>query len=422
MLAEAGPKASRGRAQTEPGGPAIQPSHNVWLPFVRFTRSTWTAIRQRCVEMSRITLCASLDVLRCPISGSELALMTDAELQTLNDRISSGQWVHRDGSPGQRPVSAALRTRDGQIAYRIEEDIAWLLSTLAIVPRTDAVSDELAAEKKVVQSFYDEYGWCRHQSGLYNDTIAFSDVGGVVRHYYRRCNDRIVRQLGGGRFLLDVASGPITLPEYLEHSRSYQVRICVDFSIRALREAHQRLGDRGLYLLGDINRLPLASEAIDAAISLHTIYHLPAKEQAAAIDELERVTRPGGRIIVVYTWPSPALMQILFRARGMAGKVWHLFRRPVPPGKTMPMPPLFFCPQDHAWFVRDVATRRRVTLLTWSAVSAAFHSRFVSEGWWGRATLAVVSRLEDWFPWFCGRFGQYPMFVLDKPRQRDIGR
>jgi SAM-dependent methyltransferase len=343
--------------------------------------------------------------------------MTDAELQTLDDRISSGQWVHRDGSPVQRSVTVALRTCDGQIAYRIEEDIAWLLSSLAIVPRADSVGDELAAEKKVVQSFYDEYGWCCNEGGLYNDTIAFNEVRGVVRHYQRRCNERIVRQLGGGRFLLDVASGPIPHPEYLEHSRSYDVRICVDFSIRALREARQRLGDRGLYLLGDITRLPLASDAIDSVISLHTIYHLPSKEQATAIDELERVIRPGGRIIVVYTWQSSALMKILFRARGMAGKVWHLFRRPVPPGKTPPPPLLFFCPQDYAWFVREVVSRRRVTLLTWSAVSTGFHSRFVSEDWLGRATLGAVSRLEDWFPWFCGRFGQYPMFVLDKPRR-----
>jgi hypothetical protein len=343
--------------------------------------------------------------------------MTDAELQVLNKDLSSGDWVHRDGSPGQGPVTAALRTRDGRIAYRIEEDIAWLLPSLAIVPRADSVGDDLGAEKKIVQSFYDEFGWCRNEGGLYNDTIAFNAVSEVVRDYQRRCNDRIVRQLGSGRYLLDVASGPIPHPEYLEHSRSYDVRICVDFSIRALHGARQRLGDRGLYLLGDITRLPLATDAIDAVVSLHTIYHLPAKEQAVAIDELERVTLPGGSAIVVYTWRSSALMQILFRVRGAAGRVRHLFHRPVPTGQTESLPPLFFCPQDHDWFVREVAARRSVTLLTWSSVNAAFHSRFVSDGWLGRATLAVLNQVEDWFPWFCGRFGQYPMFVLHKPRR-----
>ena len=343
--------------------------------------------------------------------------MTEAELRTLNTRILSGEWVHRDGSQAQGSVTRALRTGNGRIAYRIEEDIAWLLSSLAIVPRSDSVADDLAPEKKAVQSFYDEYGWCRNESGSYNDTSAFNEMRGVVRDYQRRCNERIVRQLCGGRFLLDVASGPIPHPEYLEHSRFFDVRICIDFSIRALCEARQRLGDGGLYLLGDITRLPLASATIDSAISLHTIYHLPSKEQAAAIDELERVTRPGGRVIVVYTWRTSALMQILFRVRGMAGKVRHLFRRPAPPGNPKPMPGLFFCPQDHAWFVREVAARRRVKLLTWSAVSTAFHSRFSSEDRRGRATLAVVYRLEDWFPRFFGRFGQYPMFVLDKPRR-----
>ena len=33
----------------------------------------------------------------------------------------------------------------------------------------------------------------------------------------------------------------------------------------------------------------------------------------------------------------------------------------------------------------------------------------------GRLTLAIVKRLEDRFPRLAGRFGQYPMFVIDKP-------
>jgi SAM-dependent methyltransferase len=244
-----------------------------------------------------------------------------------------------------------------------------------------------------------------------------SDPRSAVRDYQRRCNERIVGQLSRGRFLLDVASGPIPHPEYLDHSRNYDVRVCVDFSIRALREARRQLGDRGLYLLGDITRLPLAADVIDAVISLHTIYHLPANEQAAAIDELERVVRPGGRVVVVYTWRSSLLMQVIFRARSMAGKIRHLFRRPVPPGAAPSMAALFFCPQDHGWFVREVASRRRVRLRVWSAVSAAFHDRFVPENRAGRAVLWAVARLEDWCPRFCGRFGQYPLFVLDKPRQ-----
>jgi SAM-dependent methyltransferase len=227
--------------------------------------------------------------------------------------------------------------------------------------------------------------------------------------------------LPGGRLLLDVASGAIPHPEYLDFSRNYAVRICVDFSIRALREARLKLGGRGLYLLGDITRLPLASDSIDTVISLHTVYHVPQAQQTSAVDEIFRVTKPGGRAVVVYTWDSSAAMAAVFRLRGMLGWVRRRLQHRGAPAPDVgapsadAMPSLYFQPQNYAWFARDLAARHRARLRVWGALSTTFQTRFLSDGARGRWLVAVVRWAENCFPWLAGRFGQYPMFVIDKP-------
>ena len=180
----------------------------------------------------------------------------------------------------------------------------------------------------------------------------FTETRSLGRDYQRYCNARIGRELAGGRYLLDVASGAIPHAEYLEFSQRYEVRVCVDFSIRALREAQAKLGDTGLYLLGDITRLPLATGAVDSVISLHTVYHVPQAEQTGAINELVRVTKPGGRIIVVYVWASSIVMTMSFGLRRLLGRIKHAMRPKIIPGapsspaEAAPTPRSIFIPRS----------------------------------------------------------------------------
>ena len=371
--------------------------------------------------MNGSALVDCLDVLRCPVSGEPLTLLSEGALRDLNAQLQAETWRHRDGSPARYAVTAALGAAQGQYAYRIEDDIAWLLPSLALVPQAGVTRAPLDAEKKIVQSFYDEFGWTKSEGGLFKDTVAFTDVRRVAQDYRQYCNQRIARLLPGGRLLLDVASGAIPHPEYLEFSRDYAVRICVDFSIRALREARLQLGDRGLYLLGDITQLPLASGSIDTVISLHTIYHVPKAQQTSAVDEISRVTKPGGRVVVVYTWGSSVAMTGVFRLRGMLGWLRRRLRPSQVPASLAAAPApdvtplLYFQPQNYDWFARDIAARHRARLRVWGALSTSFQTRFLSDDTRGRWLLAVVKCGENCFPWLAGRLGQYPMFVIDKP-------
>ncbi len=273
----------------------------------------------------------------------------------------------------------------------------------------------------MVQKFYDDFGWKKSDAGLHNDTVQFTDTSEVSQSYRRHCNARICHLLTGGVVLVDAACGAIPHPEYLDFSTGYKVRVCVDFSVRALREAQQKLGDRGIYLLGDITHLPLNDHAADDVISLHTIYHLPKTEQSAAIDELSRVTKRGGRTIVVYVWASSFLMNCSAATTMFMGRCRRFVSRrrretgpPARPRTGVDDPPsLFFCPQDHAWFAREIMPHRRTSLRVWSSVDVRFQKRFFSNTPLGRLILRVVLAFEDYCPLLAGRIGQYPMFVLE---------
>lgn len=371
------------------------------------------------------TICQSLSLLRCPLTGAPLEFLTETRVGQINLAIRLGLWGHADASLLPAPLVHGLSTPDGAIVYRIDDDIISLLPQLALRSRADVQpAPALPAEMKVVQSFYDEFGWVKTDTGRYNDSVAFSEPRQCARRYQIRCNNRIVAHLGRGDYLLDVASGAIPHPEYRDHSRHYRTRVCVDFSIRALREARAQIGDHGLFILGDITRLPLATDSLDAAISLHTLYHLPPDSQLQACDELLRVVRPHSSVIVVYVWSDSSFMRGAETLRRLPRLARRLLQRvggsPVAPARSpvdtaAATPTLYFRPCDYPWFVTHIAHRHPVRLFVWSAVTSEFQTRFFADHLAGRLLAALIGKLEDILPGWLGRIGQYPLWVFTKP-------
>jgi hypothetical protein len=100
-------------------------------------------------------------------------------------------------------------------------------------------------------------------AGVYKDSAEFTVVRPITQRYNAACSRRIAAQLRAGEYLLDAASGPVHALN-VPLSENYRFRICLNFSIRALREAKKTLPPgRGLFVLGD------------DVISLHMLYHLP---------------------------------------------------------------------------------------------------------------------------------------------------
>jgi len=49
---------------------------------------------------------------------------------------------------------------------------------------------------------------------------------------------------------------------------------------------------------GDLTRLPLADDAVDALTALHSVIHVPREHHKKVFTEFARVLRPGGRLLV----------------------------------------------------------------------------------------------------------------------------
>jgi ubiquinone/menaquinone biosynthesis C-methylase UbiE/uncharacterized protein YbaR (Trm112 family) len=359
-------------------------------------------------------------MLSCPITRGPLTQLSPDEITSVNRDIAKGNLFHADGSRVAAILQQeALGTGDRRYIYRLEDGISWLLPALAMVFAQDVNVSGLDPTRREVQAFYDEYGWMKNNAGFYNDTSEWTDVRETSQNYADACNLRIERQLRGGNYLLDAASGAIPHASYLRFSRNYHFRICVDFSIKALQEARTKLGERGLYVLADITDLPFGTDSIDDCISLHTIYHVPAPDQAAAVAELVRVVRPGGRVVIVSRWSSSPPMALLTLVRRFLGAV----KRSIIGAKAAreetsknggPPPPLYYSPQNYQWFVEHVRRRYDVELRLWSSTSTSFHQKFFSNDWKGRLIAKIVLTLEHTFERILARFGEYPMFVIAK--------
>jgi ubiquinone/menaquinone biosynthesis C-methylase UbiE len=287
--------------------------------------------------------------------------------------------------------------------------------------------------KQKVQEFYNQVGWQQLGDGLYQNA-AYEDLRPVSSEYIHRCHLRVSRHLQpAGRFLLDAGSGPIQYIEYLEYSRQYQRRVCVDISILALQEARKRIGQHGLFVVADVANLPFKAGSFEGAVSLHTIHHLPAEEHPQAYAELARVLVEEGSAVVVNGWSDPPLMWAFKGVLKLAKKARQaraLKKQGLKPAarsspqaaeqqrvrKLLDRRGTFVSKNNAAWLKRQVGQAlpqgRRLEIWCWRSVSVEFLRTFIHQRLGGRGLLRLVYWLEERFPHWLGEIGQYPLVVI----------
>ena len=357
--------------------------------------------------------------LRCPVSRAEIREMNAQELESLNNSIHSGSVSNREGKKIEEPLKEALVSTDGAYVYPVTDGfVAEMLPDSAISTKgMDVIAEQYADDKKKVRDFYDDYGWQKSDDSSYKDTVTFEDRRPVSQKYWSRCHLRLNKHLGSGDYLLDVASGAIPNDEYLTYSQSFKLRICMDFSILAVKEAAVRLNGKGIFILGDMTCIPIADHCIDAVISMHTVYHVPMAQQTQAVAESYRVLKPGKKAVIVYSWRDSELMKAAF---GLWKPVLNFYKQLR--GKAPKMletqaptrPDLFVQQQNYDWFSRHIKKQYHARLEVYSAISRSFSHTFLRKKMFGYQLSAFIYWLEDKFPKLMGRWGQYPVFVLNK--------
>jgi SAM-dependent methyltransferase len=239
----------------------------------------------------------------------------------------------------------------------------------------------------------------------------------------------------GGKYILDVASGGIPQPEYLQYSEAFEKRICIDLSFVALQQARKKLGNRGIYILGDITNLPLRDDVCDAVMSLHTIYHVPEDEQSSALRELYRVLKPGGTALVIYNWGDNSLLMRMARIplNENCLAVFHFLQRLVglrkkkesEPGQpSLPPRPargLYFHAHDYKWFEAELGKYCRFDLVCWRSVDQSFLVYYIRPSFCGKTFLRLIYWWESAFPGLAARLGKFPMFIFKKQPNASAG-
>ncbi|WP_232342985.1 class I SAM-dependent methyltransferase [Halosimplex litoreum] len=71
----------------------------------------------------------------------------------------------------------------------------------------------------------------------------------------------------------------------------------VDLSDEQLALARERAPAATL-ARGDLTRLPVADDAVDAVTALHSVIHVPREHHGRAFAEFARVLRPGGHLLL----------------------------------------------------------------------------------------------------------------------------
>jgi SAM-dependent methyltransferase len=145
--------------------------------------------------------------------------------------------------------------------------------------------------------------WTAAQTALYDGIAPHYDsaIPPHVAVHYRRKRVALVRRMARpGAAVLDVGCGTGTLAAALR-AAGYDV-YGVDASTGMLAQLSAAGGGAADWVApvaGFGERLPLATDAFDVAITVATLHHISAPSRIAqVIGEMCRVTRPGGYVIV----------------------------------------------------------------------------------------------------------------------------
>ena len=264
------------------------------------------------------------------------------------------------------------------------------------------------------REFYDEIGWQQEEDGLYQNA-RYDDLRPVVMDYIRGTRLRVNRGIApNGRFLLDAGSGPVQYDEYLTYSRGYQKRVCFDISIQALREARKRIGEHGLFVVGDIANLPFKQDAFDGIVSMHTIHHLPANEHKRAYKELYRVLAMGKSAAIVNGWTNPALTGWLDNLIIFTNRLRRALRGKPMRAQQHDEKATFVQKTSARWLRRELGTEMPVEIIAWRSASTRILRTFIHEKFGGRSILRWLYKMEEKYPKFFGENGQYPLIVIRK--------
>jgi ubiquinone/menaquinone biosynthesis C-methylase UbiE len=258
----------------------------------------------------------------------------------------------------------------------------------------------------IVSHFYNTVGW-KLTDDLTEDAIRFEDLRDCAKNYVSKCRTRVFKHIPSkGKFILDMASGPIQYKEYLNYSINFEKRYCVDLSTDALVMAEKKIGDHGVYINKSFFDINFQENFFDCAISMHTIYHMDKNLQEEAVRKLLFVTKKNMPVIIVYSNKNTILSKI----KRPIIKIRDKF---INKKYTNTSAELYFEPYDFSWWKQfeDVA---EISFFPWRSFNSSDQKILFPNNKIGSWMFDFLYKFEELFPNIFSKYFQYPLIVLKK--------
>jgi len=269
----------------------------------------------------------------------------------------------------------------------------------------------VSREEEQVRDFYDRYGWAV-QAGLSGEDALFRDFSAAYYPYHERVNARTLECFAGLQGRLLVAGGGDMPETHVGLARRFAHTTCLDISKLAIEIARRKLEDRGEFLLGSILDIPKPADYYDAVYCAHVIYHVERAQQARAVRELIRVTRPGGRIVVIYV-NLESLPSRITRLKGRVPLLWKVQRKPARQPAAGPRPQLYFFAHPLGWW-RQFADTCEVELRPWDVMGNAQERELLLNDRMASLGYRLCGWFEARYPERAARWWSYPLIILSK--------
>lgn len=352
-----------------------------------------------------------LERLQCPITKNGLELINQTDFSTYN--------IPNDFEKIGKLTSGLIDTSK-QYFYPIFDEIIVLHEQYALyIGHNEDIREQLSFDKKRVFDYYNEVNFkVKDSFRIYEDSPKWVDFRDVSASYIKNSFAKSSRFYPPtGKYILDIASGPIGLTEYLNLSEGYEYRVCVDISINALIQAKINLehaNQQGIYICGDITNIPIKNDSCDTVLSQHTLYHIPKKDQQVAVNEMYRVAKPESKIVIIYSWFYHSwfmnialnIIQLYRIVRHFAGKIYVRV--------VQSKPRLYFYPHSAGWFKKSFEFSNDIEFFCWRSTNKYFLNLYVHKNLFGEKIVNNLIKLEDKHSKFMSKFGEYPAIVITK--------
>ena len=263
----------------------------------------------------------------------------------------------------------------------------------------------------VVRNFYDRYGWVKAGDRSGEDALFRQFPDYYHRYYEPKSFGRLLSCFDGigGKLLI---AGCGDLPDnHVTIARQFTDIGCLDISRQALASASAKMGGKASYIHGSLLHAPFPANSFDAVLCAHVLYHIDAAEQARAVAEMIRVTKPGGRVVIVYSNPGSIFALQFWRRFRLGGLLARRLRGNE--AATSSAPPLYFACHPLTWW-RQFEASCDITMVPSDIMGSRQARMLLRHRMAAVAIYRLAAAIERVAPAAAIRLWQYPIVRLTK--------